>query len=142
MQFRQIALYGLIGLSFAALVLGGWFRSQPDVNIGKRLAMNSCGVCHDLTPSQTHERGPYLWGVYGRPAGISGFKHSEAFLGKIQEKSFVWDDEHLNLFIANPSQFIPRTKMGRKSAKHPTAFDGIVSDSNRRDVLAYLKTLR
>jgi cytochrome c len=142
MQFRQILLYGIIGFSFVLLVGGFWYRSIPDVEIGKRLVVNSCGICHDLTPAQNQERGPYLWGIYKRPAGVSGFAHSEAFLAKIAGESFVWDDENLEMFITNPSQFIPRTEMGKPNAKHPTAFDGVVSAANREDVLAYLKTLR
>jgi cytochrome c len=142
MQFRHILLYGIIAVSFVFLVGGFWSRSQPDIKIGKRLVDNSCGVCHDLTSSKLHERGPYLWGIYGRPAGVSGFDHSEAFLAKIEGKSFVWDDENLEQFITNPGEFIPRTDMGKRSRKHPTAFSGIESSSNREDVLAYLKTLR
>jgi cytochrome c len=142
MQFRQIFLYGIIGVSFILLIVGFWYRTLPDLEIGKRLVVNSCGVCHDLTPTQDHERGPYLWGIYGRPPGVSGFEHSEAFLAKIDVKPFVWDDENLEKFIADPNKFIPRTKMGKLDSKHPTAFGGIESASNREDVLAYLKTLR
>ncbi len=142
MEFRQIMMNGIIAISFILLIGGFWYRSLPDLEIGKRLVDNSCGVCHDLTPTQNHERGPYLWGVYGRTAGVSGFEHSEAFLAKVAEKSFVWDEENLEKFIANPNKFIPRTKMGKLDAKHPTAFSGVESASNREDVIAYLKTLR
>jgi cytochrome c len=142
MQFRQILLYSAVVVAFVLLLVGFWYRSLPNLDIGKRLVINSCGVCHDLTSAQNHERGPYLWGVYERPAGVSGFNHSEAFLAKVEENHFIWDDDHLNQFITNPSQFIPRTQMGKRSTKHPTAFDGIESAANRRDVLAYLKTLR
>ena len=142
MQIRQILLYGIIGISFILLIVGFWYRSQPDLKIGKRLVDNSCGVCHDLTSDKKHERGPYMWGVYNRPAGSTGFKYSEAFLTKLEKGSFIWDDENLGKFIANPKQFIPRTVMGKHDSKHPTAFSGIKSSSNREDVLAYLKTLR
>jgi cytochrome c len=142
MKFRQILLYVTVVVAFGMLIVGGWYRSRPDIDIGKRLVTNSCGVCHDLTSSQIQERGPYLWGVYGRPAGTSGFVHSQGFLAKVEKEPFVWDDDHLNLFITNPGQYIPRTEMGKSDRKHPTAFDGIKSAANREDVLAYLKTLR
>ncbi|MBF0358823.1 MAG: c-type cytochrome [Magnetococcales bacterium] len=142
MQIRHILLYGIIGISFLLLFVGWWYRSQPDVEIGRRLVVNSCGVCHDLTAAQNHERGPYLWGVYNRHAGSSGFNHSEAFLNKISGSDFIWDDKNLNAFISNPSKFIPRTEMGKHDSKHPTAFSGIESASNREDVIAFLKTLR
>ncbi|MBF0194899.1 MAG: c-type cytochrome [Magnetococcales bacterium] len=142
MQIKHILLYGIIGVSFILLIVGFWYRSQPNLEIGKRLVDNSCGVCHDLTSEKKHERGPYLWGVYNRPAGSSGFPYSEAFLAKLEKGSFIWDDKHLEMFIANPMQFIPRTNMGKQNSKHPTAFSGIESASNREDVLAYIKTLK
>ncbi|MBF0382137.1 MAG: c-type cytochrome [Magnetococcales bacterium] len=142
MQIRQILLYGIIVFSFILLIGGFWYRTLPDLEIGKRLVDNSCAVCHDLTAEKKHERGPYLWGIYNRPAGSSGFNYSEAFLAKLERGSFIWDDENLEKFITDPKKFIPRTAMGKHDAKHPTAFTGIVSSSNREDVLAYLKTLR
>ncbi|MBF0455266.1 MAG: c-type cytochrome [Magnetococcales bacterium] len=142
MQVRHILLYGVVAIAFILLIVGGWFRSQPDPEMGKRLVTNSCEICHDLTTAKNQERGPYLWGVYNRPAGVTGYSHSEGFLAKVSEEGFIWDDEHLDQFISNPGAFIPRTQMGKPSAKHPTAFDGIVSDANRKDVLAYLKSLR
>ncbi|MBF0445518.1 MAG: c-type cytochrome [Magnetococcales bacterium] len=142
MQIRHILLYGIIAVSFILLIGGFWYRTLPDLDIGKRLVDNSCGVCHDLTSEKKHERGPYLWGVYKRPAGSTGFHYSEAFLAKLDQGSFIWDDEHLEQFIANPKEFIPRTEMGKHDAKHPTAFTGVVSSSNRKDVLAYIKTLQ
>lgn len=141
MQVRHMILYGAIGVALILLIVGSWIRSRPDVEIGKRLVTNSCGLCHDLTAEQNQERGPYLWGVYGRDAGITGFRHSVAFLKKITHEHIVWNDEQLDLFIRDPDAFIPRTEMGKPDAKHPTVFEGIVSSANRRDVLAYLKTL-
>ena len=142
MQFRQILLFGAVIIAFGMLIVGGWFRSRPDIEIGKRLVTNSCGVCHDLTPTKIQERGPYLWGVYKRSAGVSGFAHSAPFLAKVAEKAFVWDEENLDRFITNPTKFIPRTRMAERDPRHPSAFDGIESAANREDAIAYLKTLR
>ena len=141
-MWRKLVLWGTLFLAAAVLLAGIWLRAWPDVEMGERLAENNCGVCHDLTSTRQHEKGPFLWGVVNRPAGSVDFGYSAGFLAVVREKPFVWDEAHLERFIADPTQFIPMTRMAQRDARHPLAFDGIKSASNRRDLIAYLGQLK
>ena len=57
-----------------------------------------------------------------------GFNFSAAMKGKGGD----WSFDDLNQFITNPKGFVPGTAMG---------FAGIQKDSERADVIAYLRTL-
>ena len=50
----------------------------------------------------------------------------------MKAKGGTWTYDDLNKFIANPKGFVPGTAMG---------FAGIQKDSERADVIAYLRTL-
>ncbi|MBF0284891.1 MAG: c-type cytochrome [Magnetococcales bacterium] len=124
------------------LAVGFWRILSPDLETGKRLAANNCGTCHDLTAQKHHEKGPYMWEVFQRPAGSLTFPYSEAFLQRVKEQPFVWDEAHLDAYILNPESVIPHTRMVEKKSKHPVSFQEISDKSHRRDLIAYLKTLR
>lgn len=141
-MFGKIVMWGALALAAIALVFGVWMRAWPDVEMGKRLAENNCGVCHDLTNAQHNEKGPFLWGIVNRPAGVVDFAYSGAFLAIARDKPFIWDEAHLGQFISDPTSFIPMTRMAQRDANHPLAFEGIESAANRRDVIAYLSTLK
>lgn len=128
--------------ALALVISATWMRFWPHADIGKRLAENNCGVCHDLTSEKKHEKGPFLWGVYNRPAGSVGFNYSDGFVKLVNLKPFAWDEAHLEKFISDPKDFIPLTKMAQRDSRHPLAFEGMESKENRRDVIAYLKTLK
>lgn len=129
----------LLMISLAGM---GYQRWRGDADMGKLLAENNCGVCHDMTARQKHGKGPYLWEIYQRPAGAVDYPFSAAFKQLTHDTPFVWDDEHLERWLTNPAAYIPQTKMAQHSKDHPISFDGITSAGNRRDLIAYLKTLR
>jgi cytochrome c len=139
---NRIILWGLLLLATLALIFGVWKRVWPDVEMGRRLAENNCGICHDLNDTHRNRKGPFLWGVVNRPAGAVDFPYSAAFLATVKAKPFVWDEAHLERFITDPGSFIPMTRMAQRDAGHPLAFEGIDSAANRRDVIAYLNTLK
>ena len=62
-----------------------------------------------------------------RAQGRGGFNFSAAMKGK----GGTWTFDDLNKFIANPKGFVPGTAMG---------FAGIQKDSERADVIAYLRS--
>lgn len=133
---------GLVGMALFVMIAGLWVRLRADVGIGERLAKNSCSVCHDLTNAKKNKRGPYLWGIVNRPAGSVDFLYSGPFLSRIRDNPVVWTEENLERFITHPALFIPQIQMAEHTTEHPFAFDGMDSSVNRRDLIAWLKTLR
>ena len=100
---------------------------DPDVENGRKL-FAACAACHaaDL-PTRT---GPDLRGVAGRKAGaVPGFRYSRA----IQKAKIVWNDPTLDAFIADPQALLPGNTM---------PFPGMPDAMARRDLIAYLKTLK
>ncbi|MBF0428516.1 MAG: c-type cytochrome [Magnetococcales bacterium] len=117
-------------------------RFLGDADVGKLLAENNCGVCHDMTARQKHGKGPYLWEIYNRPAGVVDFPFSPGFKKLTTETPFLWDEDHLDRWLIDPVAFIPQNKMVQHTKDHPLSFDGIKSAANRKDLIVYLKTLR
>ena len=73
---------------------------------GQRLS-TPCWSCHDLYGEQ-NKVGPYLAGVYGRPAGSAKFSgYSKA----MKESGVVWNERSLRAFLLNANGFIPGTNM-------------------------------
>ena len=68
-----------------------------------------------------------LKGVVGRKAGsVEGYKYSKAMAGA----DITWDEANLDKFLTKPKAFVKKTKM---------SFRGLSKESQRADVIAYLK---
>src|SRR6202163_517201 len=88
-----------------------------------------CAACHTFDKGGPNRVGPNLYGIVNDHRGEGrGFNFSAA----MKAKSGTWSYDDLNKFIANPKGFVPGTAMG---------FAGISKDSERADVIAYLRTL-
>jgi cytochrome c len=93
-------------------------------------AAKKCGACHTFEKGGPNRVGPNLYNVLNEPKGQGrgGFNFSAAMKGK----GGTWTYDDLNKFLANPKGFVPGTAMG---------FAGISKDSERADVIAYLRSL-
>jgi cytochrome c len=98
-----------------------------DLERGELLGL-ACLACHTFGPGQEHRVGPNLHGMFGRPAATrAGFAYSDA----LRSSGITWTPEALDAWFANPSEFIIGTNM---------VFAGYGSASDRRDLIAYLRT--
>jgi cytochrome c len=65
--------------------------------------------------------------LFGRKAGaLDGFKFSSA----MKASGIVWDEAMLDKFLTKPKKLVPKTKM---------AFGGVKKQSQRDNLIAYLK---
>ncbi len=131
----------LVFLTLFAVAYGGWKFLGTSIATGQRLAENHCGICHDLSPLKKNKKGPYLWGIYDRSAGSVTFPYSKAFLEVVKATPFKWDKRNLDMFIMDPNQYIPGTRMGQAAPDLPFSFTGIPDAAKRRDLIAFLETL-
>ena len=101
-------------------------REAPDPEAGRKLFATTCSACH--APG-SNKVGPMLDGVVGRAAGsVAGYPYSPA----LAHAGVAWTPETLDKWLAGPKQFIPGATM---PFSLPDA-------ARRRDIIAYLETLR
>jgi cytochrome c len=116
---------------FAALLLAATAFSfsafaDGDAAAGKQV-FSQCTLCHGAKKGE-NKIGPSLWDVYGRKSGsVEGYNYSDA----VKKLNVTWDDETLMKWLDNPSAMAPGTKMVFR----------LPSEKQRKDVIAYLKTL-
>lgn len=128
---RSFRLYGLV--AFALLALNGPALGAGDATKGQA-AFAKCGICHQVGPGAKTLLGPELNGAVGRKAAsVADFAYSPG-MKKLGDSGFVWSEENIDKWIADPKAMIPDSPMA-------LAFPGIPDAGERSDIIAYLKTV-
>jgi cytochrome c2 len=100
-------------------------RAAGDAKNGEQI-FNQCKPCHSLEAGK-NGIGPTLHGLLGRKAGtVPGYSYSAA----MQSSGIVWNEDTLAKFLADPSTFVPGTKMVSAGIRDKAQLD---------DLIAYLK---
>jgi cytochrome c2 len=115
-------LFSLAGLAATALAQGNAENGEA--------VFRKCKTCHDVGPNAKNKVGPQLNQIVGRKAAtIDGYSYSPA-MKELGEKGVVWTEETLLKYLEKPSEFVQKTKM---------VFPGLPEETDRKDVVAYLK---
>ena len=98
--------------------------SEPGA--GQQAYNNACRTCHIMREGD-NRLGPNLFKTIGRKAGsLPDYNYSSA----MKEADFVWDEEKLDRFIANPDEVVPGHKM--------KPYGGLASKEEREKIIAFL----
>src|SRR6266508_1916504 len=102
-------------------------ESQGAEDASGQLAFNNaCRTCH-MVKEGDNRLGPNLYKVVGRKAGsLPDYGFSSA----MKEAGFVWDQEKLDRFIANPDEVVPGNNM--------KPYGGLSSGDDRKKIIAFL----
>jgi cytochrome c len=112
----------------SAMIVPRAARADGDPAAGKK-AFTKCAICHNVEENK-NKIGPSLFGVVGRhSATVPGFEYSPA----MKSANKVWDASTLDVYLRNPRELVPGTKM---------VFVGLKDDTERQNVISYLETLK
>jgi cytochrome c2 len=112
-------------LAAAAIFVSGAAFADGDAKKGKRV-FNKCKACHSLEKGK-NKIGPSLCGIVGRKAGEAAkFRYSSA----MKKSALTWNEETLDKFLEKPRKIVDKTRM---------SFAGLRKESDRKNVIAYLK---
>jgi cytochrome c len=102
---------------------------RVDAASGQRAFNNACRTCH-TTKEGDNRLGPHLYKIIGRNAGsLPDYGYSTA----MKDAGFVWDEEKLERFIANPDELVPGNSM--------KPYGGLASSDDRARVVSFLRSV-
>ncbi|WP_339712187.1 cytochrome c family protein [uncultured Sneathiella sp.] len=118
-----------LGLSLALSFFAMPAFADGDVAKGEKV-FKKCKACHTIEQGAKNKVGPNLFGIFGAEAGaVEGYKYSKAMM----DSGITWDDTTLDEYLKKPRTFVKGTKM---------SFAGLKKESDREDLVAYLKTFK
>jgi cytochrome c len=123
-------LMKILGLFFALSIfaLAAPAFADGDAEAGK-VVFRKCAVCHAVVADKTGV-GPTMHGIIGRKsASVPRFAYSNA----MKAYDVTWTEETLFTYLEKPQTLVKGTKM---------VFPGLPSEKERRDVIAYMATLK
>jgi cytochrome c len=100
-----------------------------DVASEQQVFNNTCRTCHTIKEGDNRQ-GPNLHKIIGRKAGsLPNYNYSSAMKGA----GFVWDEQKLERFIANPDEVVPGNNM--------KPYSGLASTDDRAKVITFLQSV-
>lgn len=118
-----------VGLSLALSLSALPAMADGDAAKGEDIFQKKCQSCHTAEQGGAAKVGPNLFGVVGKKSASSeGYNYSKA----MQKADIVWDAKQLDKYLEKPAAVVKGTKM---------SFAGLKKESERKDVIAYLKSL-
>ena len=104
-------------------------RQRVDAASGQQLFNNACRTCH-TTKEGDNRLGPHLYKIIGRKAGsLPDYGYSSAMKGA----DFVWDEQKLKRFLANPDELVPGNNM--------KPYGGLASTDDRAKIVSFLRSV-
>ena len=125
MRNRVLMMTALGGIAYALSSPSALPQAAQDVS-GQQAFNNSCRTCH-MVREGDNRLGPNLHKIIGRKAGSLP---EYAFSSAMKEAGFVWDEEKLDRFIANPEEVVPGNNM--------KPYGGLSSSEDRKKIIAFL----
>lgn len=95
---------------------------------GEVIYRQRCQSCHTSQAGAPGRIGPNLSRVMGRKAGTAAFRYSPA----LSRSGVTWTPQTLDAFLKSPTRMVPGTRM----------VVSLANDEQRRNIIAYLATLR
>lgn len=97
---------------------------------GQQAFNNACRTCH-MVREGDNRLGPNLHKIVGRKAGTLP---NYGFSSAMKEAGFVWDEEKLDRFMANPDEVVPGNSM--------KPYGGLSSSDEREKIIGFLAQSR
>ena len=89
--------------------------AQADLNEGAKFVKKNCSACHDYNLPIKNKIGPSLATVLNRNIGsLAEYKYSKTF----KDNNKDWSLLNLYLFLENPKEWAPGTKMAYRGIKN------------------------
>jgi len=111
-----------------------------DAAAGEKIANTRCAACHSFNEGGPNKVGPNLYGTLARDPGTTeGYRYSPGFKAAV-DAGFKWTDDNLMAYLADPTAFL-RDTSGDSKARSKMTFK-LPDEQQRKDVIAYLKTLQ
>lgn len=112
-----------------SLVIPSAASIAQSADAGEKVFKSQCAICHSPVAGK-NGIGPTLFAVVERPTGtVPNFHYSPAN----KNSGLTWDEPTLDRYLQAPKAVVPGTTM---------TYAGLKNDSQRADLITYLKSLK
>ena len=121
----------LLALAAALITPTVFAAGKPDIENGKTIFEQRCGICHSVTREPGGPvAGPNMIGLVGRKAATA--KDFPMYTSAMKAYGVKWSVKTLDEFLTNPMTKVPGTTMPMM----------LPDNKERTDVIAYIATLK